>query len=176
MADDLQFATVEIHPTPWEAQVSRGMLESEGIPVCLAGEHHVGAMRPMSHALGGVRINVPVKHLAQAHAVLAQRNNSEFEAALLEQVPFKRAACQACGSTALRDERPGLAVLLAMCSFFAGNAIFPPPKDSGARRVAAMRRPRRSNPPAGLRRRISTPSSKASTPAVVPRLAHPRGS
>jgi hypothetical protein len=134
MADDLRFATVEIHPTPWEAHVSRGMLESEGIPAFLASEHHVGAMWPMSHALGGVRINVPVEHLAQAHVVLAQRNSGEREAALLELMPFTRAACRACGSTALREERPWFAVLLAMCLLFVGNTIFPPPKQ---RRCAA---------------------------------------
>lgn len=83
----------------------------------------------MSHALGGVRINVPVEHLAHAHAVLTQRNSGDREAALLDLMPFKRTACRACGSTALQEERSWSAVLLAMCLLFVGNAIFPPPRE-----------------------------------------------
>jgi len=126
---DLRFATVEIHTSPWEAHVSRGLVESEGIPAFLASEHHVWASWPMSLALGGVRLKVPAEQLAQALAVLARRNSGEFEAALLEQMPFKNLACQECGSTTLREVRPWSAILLSLCFLFVGSAIFPPPKE-----------------------------------------------
>jgi hypothetical protein len=129
MQRDLQFATVEIHTSPWEAHVSRGLVESEGIPAFLASEHHVWAIWPMSLALGGVRLKVPVEHASQALAVLARRNSGEFEAALLEQLPFKGAACRECGSTTLREEHSWSSILLSLCFLFVGSAIFPPPKE-----------------------------------------------
>ena len=129
MESDLRFVTVEIHTSPWEAHVSRGLVESEGIPAFLASEHHVWASWPMSLALGGVRLKVPAEQAAQALAVLARRNSGEFEAALLEQMPIARSACRECGSTTLREVRPWSAILLSLCFLFVGSAIFPPLKE-----------------------------------------------
>lgn len=129
MKPDLRFATVEIHTSPWEAHVSRGLVESEGIPAFLTNEHHIWVNWPMSLALGGVRLKVPEEQAAQALAVLARRNSGEFEAALLEQIPFESSACCECGSTTLREVRPWSAILLSLTFLFVGSAIFPPPKE-----------------------------------------------
>jgi hypothetical protein len=126
---DLRLTTVEIHTSPWEAHVSRGLVESEGIPAFRACEHHVWASWPMSLALGGVRLKVPEEQAAQALAVLARRNSGEFEAALLEQMPFESLVCRECGSTTLREVRPWSAILLSLTFLFVGSAIFPPPKE-----------------------------------------------
>ena len=70
--------TVESYTSPWDAHVACGLLESEGIPASVAGEHHVWANWPISQALGGVRIQVPQEHVAKAKEVLAQQLAFEF--------------------------------------------------------------------------------------------------
>ena len=43
-----ELVTIERFTTPWEAHVSRGLLESEGIPASLADEHQIWANGTLS--------------------------------------------------------------------------------------------------------------------------------
>ncbi|MHA4868478.1 hypothetical protein ACXZ1M_12345 [Duganella sp. PWIR1] len=105
------------------------MVESEGIPAFLAGEHHIWASWPISLALGGVKLQVPIQYVSEALAVLERRNSGEFEAVLLEQVPFNAAVCSVCGSTEFYATLRWSSIVLAMTFLFVGNAIFPPIKE-----------------------------------------------
>ena len=114
--------------SPWDAHVSRGLMESEGIPAFLASEHHVWAHWPLSLALGGVRLQVPTEQASRARDILAQRSEGEFEAALIEQTGIAAPACLQCGASAVREQRDWFSVLLSFVFIAFGNAIFPPGK------------------------------------------------
>lgn len=126
MTNEVRFAVVEIHVSPWEAHVSRGLLESEGIPVLLHSEHQIWANWPMSLTFGGIRVLVPVQRLAQARDLLALRDSGELENALSAEQPSGRLACMVCGSTTLREVRDGLSVILAFVLLFLCRASYPP--------------------------------------------------
>lgn len=129
MSAALTFTVVEVHTSPWEAHVSRALLESEGIPAVLASEHHVWANWPMSLMLGGVRLLVPSQHFESARSVLAMRDSGELQAALAEEFPSSLSACSGCGSATLVERRNWSSVALSVALLFLCKAIFPPAKD-----------------------------------------------
>ncbi|MDB5806022.1 MAG: hypothetical protein JWN73_3344 [Betaproteobacteria bacterium] len=55
-----------------EAQTLRGRLEAEGIPVLLGNANHAQAIELLSPVIGGIRLEVPVHHAAQARALLEE--------------------------------------------------------------------------------------------------------
>lgn len=128
MSAALPFTVIEVHTSPWEAHVSRALLESEGIPAFLAGEHHVGANWPMSLMLGGVKLLVPVEHLASAQRVLAMRDSGALHAALAGEFPQSPVACSHCGAATLVECRNWSSVALSVALLFLCEAIFPPTK------------------------------------------------
>jgi hypothetical protein len=128
MLTELRFTTVETFTSPWEAHICRGLLESEGITAYVSSEHHIGLFWPMSQALGGVRVRVREEHAAQAMQVLAQRNQGQFESAVLDQEGNQSLVCRSCGATQFKEVRVSSAIALAVAFLFVGSAIFPPPK------------------------------------------------
>jgi hypothetical protein len=124
----VRLATLEVHMMPWEASISRGLLESEDIPAFLETEHLVGAWWPMALGFGGVRLRVPETHVAPALAVLAQRDSGELQAELLAQQPFAPRVCTRCGGAQFRELR-SLSFSLVMGLFmWITHATFPLPK------------------------------------------------
>lgn len=117
---------VEVHTSPWEAHVSRGLLESEGVPVTLVNEHHVGANWPMSLALGGVQVSVPAELEGQALAVLARRSSGEYENALSASLEQQPTACPVCRGTEFKRTTSWGHVLLALATLGIASVIFPP--------------------------------------------------
>jgi hypothetical protein len=91
-------ATVERQQNPWDAYVIRALLESEGIPATVADEYQIWANWQMSQALGGVKVQVPASHRAEALAVLAAYRRGEFEAALEDELQVSAVTCPACQS------------------------------------------------------------------------------
>jgi hypothetical protein len=128
MEQELRFAVVEIHDSPWAAHVSRALLQSEGIPAFLASEHHIWAQWPMSLVLGGVRLLVPLEHGESAKRVIALRDSGELEAALIAQMDSGVVACSRCGSAAFRETRDWFSIAVSSMLLFAGSIIFPPSK------------------------------------------------
>ncbi|MGO9443177.1 MAG: putative signal transducing protein [Thiobacillaceae bacterium] len=124
--------TVESYTSPWDAHVACGLLESEGIPASIAGEHHVWANWPISQALGGVRIQVPPEHVAKAHDVLAAMRRGDFEAALESELQLKPAICPKCGSSKLQIVRSRNSIFLSIVTLFLIAAPFP-------RKIAGLR-------------------------------------
>ena len=82
MSQENRFVTVETYINPWDAQISRALLESEGIPATLGSEHHISIYWPMALVLGGVRVVVPVCMLTPALAVLEERDQGVLQTAL----------------------------------------------------------------------------------------------
>ena len=134
MDAEYRFAVVEWHVSPWDAQVSRALLESEGIPAFLENEHHVTANWPMSRMLGGVRLIVPAECLDAARATFALRDKGDLESALARQYPPDDLTCGTCGSTTILERRDWVAVVLAVILLLKTTIIFPPRK---LRRCAA---------------------------------------
>jgi hypothetical protein len=117
---------VESFTSPWDAHITRGLLESEGIPASLASEHHVWANWPFSLALGGVRLQVPTEFADRAQDVLRKQRNGEYQLALEEQQDFPAVRCDRCGSTDLRYVRSPWSMLLLIATAGLSGVIFPP--------------------------------------------------
>lgn len=93
----MRFAVAEWHVSPWEAHVSRALLESEGVPVFLQNEHHVTVNWPMARMLGGVRLMVPVEYMDAVRAIFDLRDRGDLEAALAKEFPLDVPSCSVCG-------------------------------------------------------------------------------
>jgi hypothetical protein len=135
----LAFSVVEVHTSPWEAHVGRALLESEGIPAYLGGEHVVTAWWPMSMVFGGVRLLVRREHVTEARAVLALRDRGELEAALVGEFPPEVMRCNRCGSEQIGERRSWLAMSLSFMLLFICQASFPPAKDLRCKKCGALR-------------------------------------
>jgi hypothetical protein len=123
-----RFAVAEWHVNPWDAQVTRALLNSEGVPAFLENEHHVTAYWPMSRMLGGVRLMVPVEHMDTARAVFALRDQGDLQAALEKEYPPEAATCRSCGSNAISEERDWVMIVFAVFLLLKATIIFPPRK------------------------------------------------
>jgi hypothetical protein len=143
MADELRFEVLEIHTSPWDAHVSRALLESEGIPAFLASEHQIWTNWPMSLMLGGVRVLVPADAAKLARDVLAMRDRGDLQAALVAQQDQCSEICARCGCTEFTTSRDWVAISLAVLLLLFCKAIFPPAK---ARRCKACKEPVRGEP------------------------------
>ncbi len=130
MSEQIRFAVVEIHTSPWEAHVSRVLLESEGIPAFLASEHQIWASWRMSFAQGGVRVLVPANCVEAAMSVFKIREAGDLQAALLAQQLFGQPICLQCGANKLITTRNWLSITVAALALFIWGIIFPPTKET----------------------------------------------
>ena len=119
--------TIETFTSPWDAHIARGLLESEGIASFVFDEHYVGMEWPMSQALGGVKLKVPVSDVERARVVLRELKEGRYEAALDEELALERPTCQRCGSIELELFRSGASRLLTFIAGFLTSTPFPPP-------------------------------------------------
>jgi hypothetical protein len=143
MTDELRFEVLEIHMSPWDAHVSRALLESEGIPAFLGNEHVIWINWPMSLMLGSVRLLVPAAVAESARNVLAMRDRGDLHAALVAQQEQITEVCHRCGSAEFTTSRDWVSISLATLLLFFCKAIFPPAK---ARRCKACKEPVRGEP------------------------------
>lgn len=90
--------TVAHFDFPWEAQLARARLESEGIEAWVADEHTIGMQWLYCNALGGVRVQVDVEDLYLARAILCEDRSAEVEA----QAGGTPMICPCCGSSHTR--------------------------------------------------------------------------
>jgi hypothetical protein len=128
MHHELRFTVIERHISPWDAHVSRALLESEGIPAFLATEHHVSVNWPMSLMLGEVRVLVRAEDEKVARIAFALRDSGALEAALLAEQPAVPLACGHCGAIQFRDQRNWASVILAVVLWLTTRIIYPPSK------------------------------------------------
>ena len=86
-----------------DAEATRGLLLSEGIPAVLA-DLQINTVDPFaSPALGFIRVDVPTEHLARARALLAERTHPRAATdedacpACGKPLPASVSTCAACG-------------------------------------------------------------------------------
>jgi hypothetical protein len=68
-----ELETVETFSSPWEAQLAKAALESEGIEAVIADENLLRLYSALSNVIGGVRVRVRPGDLERARAFLADR-------------------------------------------------------------------------------------------------------
>lgn len=80
------------------AYIAASALDAAEIPYRILDEHTVGVAWLWSHAVGGVKIEVPEEHVEQAIELLGQDRSDEVG-------PADEYACPACGSSDVRQGR-----------------------------------------------------------------------
>jgi hypothetical protein len=118
--------TIATYLHPWEAEIARGLLESEGIPASLANENIVRMDWSAALAVGGVRLMVPHESVAAAQAVLERQQSGHYAEVLELEQGLAPAVCIQCGSRSLRPVISAWWVALLLLSFGLAT-IFPPP-------------------------------------------------
>jgi hypothetical protein len=99
-----RLVTVETFTTPWEAQIARARLESEGIHSVIADENFVRLYWALSSALGGVKLQVRAEDVSQAAELLKNRAPIP-EIYLVTEEDAAQPRCPGCRSDNLDFER-----------------------------------------------------------------------
>lgn len=93
------YTVASIHTNPVEAHIYLGRLKAEGIEGLVLFEHHIWVKWSISHALGCVRLLVPIDMAESAAQVIRSIQSGEYETQLIEQQGISKLACPKCGST-----------------------------------------------------------------------------
>lgn len=126
----MALVTVETCTGPIEAHLAKGRLEAEGIPAFVVNEHHVWANWTLSHALGGVRIQVASSDAENARRILQAHASGEFAADLKEAFPdLEDAQCPQCHSKEFSSRMPLGMLAMALLTLGAISVIFPVRRD-----------------------------------------------
>lgn len=120
--------TIATYLHTWEAEIARGLLESEGISATLADQNIVRLDWSHALAVGGVRLQVPADSVEAARAVLLRQQRGEYAIALEEELQVPPAICSKCGSRDLQPAHSVWWIVLLVLSFGLA-AIFPPPRN-----------------------------------------------
>jgi hypothetical protein len=91
------------------AHIAKGKLEAEGIPAAIVDENLVQINWTLSHAIGGVKVQVPSDAVERAREILAKDYEQELidmGESFLEAIP--EGVCPKCGSTSLSVPRYSL--------------------------------------------------------------------
>lgn len=105
-----RFTIIASFLKPFEAHLAKSRLVAEGIPAYLLDEHVISIAWHYSLALGGVKIQVPKEHAAQAKEIVFTDHTEELSAVFEMDPPI---LCLKCGSetTYLLLADPWVAVL-----------------------------------------------------------------
>lgn len=111
--------TIASFSFPHEAQLARANLEAAGIPAFVADEHTINMQWLYSHAMGGVRLQVPTAFAKEANEILSM----DFSENLAELAIPDPIVCPSCGSencvAGSRNRVPAFLVF-----FFIGIPLF----------------------------------------------------
>lgn len=121
-----KLVTVGTFTSPIDAHLAKGRLEAEGISAFVAHEHHIWANWVLSHALGGVKLQVVSENAAKAQAILKEHVEGKYEAALEEEFPdIKGNACPKCNSKEFKNAIPFGLLALVILTLGLISVIFP---------------------------------------------------
>lgn len=95
--------TIATYSLPYQAQIARAKLDSEGIPAFIADEQTINMQWLYSNAMGGVRLQVPRSYSQQAIELL----NEDLSEALIQQHGTDTVSCSACGSAGTEPYQTG---------------------------------------------------------------------
>lgn len=99
-----KLVTLETFTSPWEAQVARSRLESEGIHSVIADENFIRLYWALSNAVGGVKLQVREEDAARA-AELLQSRQAIPEIYLVTEEEAAHPRCRGCKSDKIFFER-----------------------------------------------------------------------
>ncbi|MET0290555.1 MAG: hypothetical protein ABW178_13080 [Pseudoxanthomonas sp.] len=116
--------TVGRYFDPWEAYILRARLVAEGIPASVAGDQLITAHWPMSVALGGAVLQVPMACMEHAREIVAAYHSGALERELMEADPSAADRCPACGSAALVASMPVAQRVLNVLLYLIASAPF----------------------------------------------------
>jgi Putative prokaryotic signal transducing protein len=91
----MSLTTIATFSFPYEAQIARARLDSEGIPAFIADEHTINANWLYSNAFGGVRLQVPRELAGEAYEILREDHSEE----LVNEQGIDSVKCSRCGSS-----------------------------------------------------------------------------
>lgn len=118
--------TVASYRDPWEAHFLRSRLNADGVPAVVAHEHHVWANWPISLALGGVKVQVPVSALADAQAVLGRCRSGQYRTELMAELgDLDDPCCPTCRSLRYTGRSSIPMLILAVAALTWVGVIFP---------------------------------------------------
>lgn len=104
--------TAATYSFPYEAEIARSTLESEGITAFVADAHTINMQWLYSNAMGGVRVQVYKKNLDVAQEIL----NTDFSSFVESAVDCEEEAkCSVCGGELepyTKGKRPAFLVFL----------------------------------------------------------------
>jgi Putative prokaryotic signal transducing protein len=103
----MPLSLIATYTSPWEAHVTRALLESEGIRVLIVDQHMIGCNWQWSQLLGGVKLLVPSDQRVAALELLAQMRDGDLEAALREELQLPEWQCHRCMSS---DFQPSISL------------------------------------------------------------------
>jgi Putative prokaryotic signal transducing protein len=86
--------TIATYSFPYEAQIARAKLDSEGIPAFVADEQTINMQWLYSNAMGGVRLQVPEAYVPLAMKLLSEDASQRVE----EQEGNDMSPCTLCNS------------------------------------------------------------------------------
>jgi len=110
--------TVESFSDPLTAHLAKGRLEVEGILAFIANENHVWANWMVSHALGGVKVQVLENNFEEAKMIIGQHLNGEFEEDLSEEFDnFEVMTCPQCGGIKIHSKASLFSKIMLVLTF-----------------------------------------------------------
>ncbi|WP_445354897.1 DUF2007 domain-containing protein [Microbulbifer sp. EKSA008] len=118
--------TVARFSFPYEAQIAKARLESEGIHAFIADEHTVNMQWLYSNAMGGVRLQVSENDLDEANEILNQDRSNLVDQELGHD---EERVCESCSSRNVepftKGKKPAFLVflLLGMPLFFYQHGV-----------------------------------------------------
>jgi hypothetical protein len=80
--DPQRLVQVGSYRDPWEARLAWGRLQTETIPAYVIHENHIWMCWPISQALGGVKLLVPLRKRDEATAILDAMARGEYDGLL----------------------------------------------------------------------------------------------
>ena len=119
----MPFYIVDRFSTPWEAHLTRALLESENIDAFLFDEHLIWNNWFHSTAYGYVKLLVPIQQREAAEALLSDMRRGVLQAALYAELELPMPTCPACGATEFSpvitaSDRAAQFLTAAMLGFF----------------------------------------------------------
>ena len=119
--------TVARFRDPWEAEMFRGRLEAEDIPVFVIHQYHVGMNWSWSRALHGVKVQVLRDDTADALAVMERCLSGAYSAELLELFGWLgEPQCPHCGSIECEKRGTVAYAMIGLLVAFFFSIVLPP--------------------------------------------------
>lgn len=119
-----EWVTVRTFENSLEANIIKGLLESESIPTYLVGEHFLSSQQLFNMHLADIRLQVPAQFFSSANQVLIDYQHGFFEEPLTHENGLITNTCKCCGNLDVIEKTSfGALVIVAFALWFSGKVI-----------------------------------------------------